>query len=138
MRRIALLAASLLLMATATAQERPLLSRAALDSLMNTPLSAHSGGVIKASTRHIELGEIEVIANMREGVKTACCIFDNVKKKIILFYVGDVTPAEMTAYIKEKLPRYMVPNVVRQLDEMPFTPNGKIDRNGLKTMYENK
>ena len=68
----------------------------------------------------------------------ACCIFDNVKKKIILFYVGDATPAEMTTYIKEKLPRYMVPNVVRQLDEMPFTPNGKIDRNGLKTMYENK
>lgn len=59
MRRIALLAASLLLMATATAQERPLLSRAALDSLMNSPLSAHSGGVIKASTRHIELGEID-------------------------------------------------------------------------------
>ena len=50
----------------------------------------------------------------------------------------DATPAEMTTYIKEKLPRYMVPNVVRQLDEMPFTPNGKIDRNGLKTVYENK
>ena len=86
----------------------------------------------------IELGEIEVIANMREGVKTACCIFDNVKKKIILFYAGDVTPADMTTYIKEKLPRYMVPNVARQLEEMPFTPNGKIARNGLKMMYENK
>jgi len=93
---------------------------------------------IKHMGHRIELGEIEVIANMREGVKTACCIFDNVKKKIILFYVGDVTPAEMTTYIKEKLPRYMVPNVVRQLGEMPFTPNGKIDRNGLKTMYETK
>ena len=93
---------------------------------------------IKHMGHRIELGEIEVIANMRESVKTACCIFDNVKKKIILFYVGVVTPAEMTAYIKEKLPRYMVPNVVRQLDEMPFTPNGKIDRNGLKMMYENK
>ena len=93
---------------------------------------------IKHMGHRIELGEIEVIANMLGGVKTACCIFDNVKKKIILFYVGDVTPAEMTTYIKEKLPRYMVPNVVRQLDEMPFTPNGKIDRNGLKMMYENK
>ena len=93
---------------------------------------------IKHMGHRIELGEIEVIANMREGVKTACCIFDNVKKKIILFYVGECSPAEMTTYIKEKLPRYMVPNVVRQLDEMPFTPNGKIDRNGLKTMYEAK
>ncbi len=93
---------------------------------------------IKHMGHRIELGEIEVIANMMEGVKTACCIFDQVKKKIILFYVGDPTPAEMTGYIKEKLPRYMVPNVVRQLAEMPFTPNGKIDRNGLKGMYENK
>ena len=93
---------------------------------------------IKHMGNRIELGEIEVIVNMCEGVKTACCIFDQVKKKIILFYAGDVTPADMTTYIKEKLPRYMVPNVVRQLDEMPFTPNGKIDRNGLKTMYEAK
>ena len=52
--------------------------------------------------------------------------------------MGECSPAEMTTYIKEKLPRYMVPNVVRQLDEMHFTPNGKIDRNGLKMMYENK
>ncbi len=93
---------------------------------------------IKHMGHRIELGEIEVIANMMEGVKTACCIFDHVKKKIILFYVGDAAPAEMTGYIKEKLPRYMVPNVVRQLPEMPFTPNGKIDRNGLKGMYEKK
>ena len=37
---------------------------------------------------------------------------------------------------KSKLPRYMVPNVIRQLDTMPLTANGKIDRNLLKQMYE--
>ena len=66
----------------------------------------------------------------------ACCIFDNVKKKIILFYAGQPEVSEMAAYIKEKLPRYMVPNVIRALEAMPFTPNGKIDRNLLKSMYE--
>jgi len=30
----------------------------------------------------------------------------------------------------------MVPNVIRQLDAMPLTPNGKIDRNLLKRWYE--
>ena len=45
----------------------------------------------------------------------------------------------MSLYIKGKLPRYMVPNVIRQLEQLPFTPNGKVDRNLLKQWYnENK
>ena len=92
---------------------------------------------IKHMGHRIELGEIEVITNMHDAVKTACCIFDNVKKKIILYYVGDITPGDMSNYIKGKLPRYMVPNVIKQLETMPFTPNGKIDRNLLKKQYEN-
>ena len=91
---------------------------------------------IKHMGHRIELGEIEVVANMLPGVSSACALFDNEKKKIILFYAGQPALGEMASYIKEKLPRYMVPNVIRQLDAMPFTPNGKIDRNLLKTMYE--
>ena len=91
---------------------------------------------IKHMGHRIELGEIEVIVNMHEQVKTACCIFDNDKKKIVLFYVGDISASDMAAYIKEKLPRYMVPNVIKSLDAMPFTPNGKIDRVELKEIYQ--
>ncbi|HHU72153.1 MAG TPA: amino acid adenylation domain-containing protein, partial [Clostridiales bacterium] len=87
---------------------------------------------IKHMGHRIELGEIEIVANMMKNIQTACCLFDNVKKKIILFYVGDVTSAEVANYLKEKLPRYMVPNVIRALDKMPLTANGKIDRVGLK------
>lgn len=93
---------------------------------------------IKHMGHRIELGEIETIVNMHPEVKISCCIFDNEKKKIVLFYVGDVESGVLTAYIKEKLPRYMVPNVIRQLEIMPFTPNGKIDRNLLKSIYHNK
>lgn len=90
---------------------------------------------IKHMGHRIELGEIEVIVNMHPEVSTACCIFDNDKKKIVLYYVGSTDIKEVTTYIKEKLPRYMVPNVVKQLDEMPLTPNGKINRNLLKEQY---
>ena len=90
---------------------------------------------IKHMGHRIELGEIEVIVNMHDDVRSACCIFDNEKKKIVLYYVSDMEPRDMTAYIKEKLPRYMVPNVIRQLDAMPLTPNGKIDRNLLRQRY---
>ena len=93
---------------------------------------------IKHMGHRIELGEIEVIVNMHPQVRSACCIFDNEKKKIVLFYTGDITMADLTSYIKGKLPRYMIPNVTKQLEELPYTPNGKIDRNGLKNLYAGK
>ncbi len=91
---------------------------------------------IKHMGHRIELGEIETIVNMHEGVKTACCIFDGVKKKIVLYYVGDISSGDLATFIKGKLPRYMVPNVIKSLETMPLTPNGKIDRNLLKKWYE--
>ena len=93
---------------------------------------------IKHMGHRIELGEIEVIVNMHPEVRSACCIFDNEKKKIVLYYTGDLAVAELTAYVKSKLPRYMIPNVTRQLENLPLTPNGKIDRNLLKRLYLEK
>ena len=90
---------------------------------------------IKHMGHRIELGEIEVVANMHEAVRTACCVFDEEKKKIMLFYVGDIAPSALSGHMKGKLPRYMMPHLVRQLETMPFTPNGKIDRNFLKKQY---
>ncbi len=93
---------------------------------------------IKHMGHRIELGEIEVIVNMHPQVRSACCIFDNDKKKIVLYYTGEIETGELTGYIKEKLPRYMVPNVTKKLESLPLTANGKIDRNGLKTLYLKK
>ena len=87
---------------------------------------------IKHMGRRIELGEIEAAANTKDHVRSACCIFDPERKKIILYYMGGVAEDRLAAYLKEKLPRYMVPHLVRRLDQMPFTANGKIDRNMLK------
>lgn len=93
---------------------------------------------IKHMGHRIELGEIEIVANGMENIKSACSLFDEVKKKIILYFVGEVTPAQVATYLKEKLPRYMVPNVIKDLENMPLTANGKIDRVLLKEMYYNK
>lgn len=93
---------------------------------------------IKHMGHRIELGEIEVVANMQEDIKSACCIFDEVKKKIILYYVGDISKAEVAAFLKQKLPRYMVPNVIENIESMPLTSNGKINRVLLKESYKSK
>lgn len=93
---------------------------------------------IKHMGHRIELGEIEMVINQMEGIQSASCIFDDDKKKIILYYVGNVSKADVVNYCKEKLPRYMIPNLVEKLDFMPLTPNGKINRLALKEKYLNR
>lgn len=93
---------------------------------------------IKHMGHRIELGEIEMVMNQMEGIQSVSCIFDNDKKKIIMYYVGDVTKADAVNYCKDKLPRYMIPNLVEKLDVMPLTSNGKINRLALKEMYTNR
>ena len=88
---------------------------------------------IKHMGHRIELGEIEAVANWHEDVSGACALYDGEKKRITLFYTGNVESHALSAYLKEKLPRYMLPQILRRLDEMPLTPNGKIDRNLLKS-----
>lgn len=87
---------------------------------------------IKLMGHRVELGEIEAAANLQDGIQYACCIFDDQKKKILLYYTGALKAAELAAHLGKKLPRYMLPGEYRQLDAMPRTPNGKIDRSQLK------
>ena len=85
---------------------------------------------IKHMGHRIELGEIEAAANTCSGVGSSCCVYDGETQKITLFYSGEVSA--LRTFLKEKLPRYMLPHSLVQLDTMPLTPNGKIDRNLLK------
>lgn len=90
---------------------------------------------IKHMGHRIELGEIEVNVNMCDGINSSCSVYDNESGKIVLYYVGDVVKKELTTYLKERLPRYMIPNYIEQLDMMPLTSNGKMDRVTLKQQY---
>ena len=87
---------------------------------------------IKHMGHRIELGEIEASVYRLEGIKMACCVYDKVRNKIRLFYVGDISAKEVTERLKELLPRYMMPNSVKQIEKMPLKANGKIDREGLQ------
>lgn len=93
---------------------------------------------IKHMGHRIELGEIEVNVNMLEEIKMAGCIYDDVKNKIVLYYVGEIDEKDLAVSLKDKLPRYMIPNSIIRLDQMPTTMNGKIDRVVLKNNYQKR
>lgn len=96
---------------------------------------ARKDNQIKHMGYRIELTEIEAAANTVQGITSACCIFDDISKKIVLYYTGEIEKNKITGYLKEKLPRYMIPNTVRLLDTMPYTLSGKINRMSLKEKY---
>lgn len=93
---------------------------------------------IKHMGHRIELGEVEANVNMLEEIRFCGCIYDGERGKIILYYVGDIAEAELVQTLKSMLPRYMLPNLTVRMERMPLTANGKIDRVGLKKMYEEK
>ncbi len=83
---------------------------------------------IKHMGQRIELGEIEVSAMSVDGVTRACCLYDEKKKKILLYYTGEADKENVTALLQKKLPQYMMPGRTVRIDEMPMNKNGKIDR----------
>lgn len=89
---------------------------------------------IKHMGHRIELGEIEGSVNCMEKIAGGCCIYDEEKKNCIIL-CGRSTADRGACLLKERLPRYMVPGVLRQVDRLPLTLNGKVDRMKLKEMY---
>lgn len=91
---------------------------------------------VKHNGNRIELGEIEVAVNALDGVTGAACIHDSQEDKIVLYYTtasGD--ELDIINLVKDKLPKYMFPNVINRIDAMPHNMNGKIDRIALKHNY---
>lgn len=92
---------------------------------------------IKHMGRRIELGEIETAASSLDGVNTNCCIYDEQKKRIVIFYVGSLNHYDFIERLGKMIPSYMLPSEVIQLKVMPLNLNGKIDRVLLKNRLEN-
>jgi acyl carrier protein len=107
---------------------------------------------VKIRGFRIELGEIENILLNHEQVKEAVVIAGNKKndKYLCAYYVAEdkkqgaaTGPAqntnakdspghtELRAYVSFRLPPYMIPSYFVQIEKMPLTANGKINRKAL-------
>ncbi|MBQ2926404.1 MAG: D-alanine--poly(phosphoribitol) ligase, partial [Ruminiclostridium sp.] len=94
-------------------------------------------GQIKHMGYRIELGEIETALNSIPSIKEVACLFDRERDRIHCVYTGGEDSKALAKTARSILPRYMVPNIYHQLDEMPHNPNGKIDRPKLREEFLN-
>ncbi|GAA4089441.1 amino acid adenylation domain-containing protein [Mucilaginibacter panaciglaebae] len=91
---------------------------------------------VKINGFRVELGEIESVLNKSELVRSCVVLAKkgpDGNKRLIGYVVPKATLEKeaMMAYLKTKLPDYMVPATWIELDKMPLNSNGKIDRNAL-------
>lgn len=95
---------------------------------------------IKHQGYRIELGEIETAVGAVENVYECACLYDEEKSLIVLCCTGkDLSAKVILQGVRDRLPKYMLPNKCLFLDEMPHNANGKIDKKLLKQRYlENK
>ncbi|HCT92868.1 MAG TPA: AMP-dependent synthetase [Lachnospiraceae bacterium] len=93
---------------------------------------------IKHMGHRIELGEIDANVALVEAVRTCCTIYVQGEEKIVLFYVGDIDKRSLTKELKAKLPRYMLPNTMIAMEQLPLTANGKMNRLAMEEIYYNQ
>jgi len=91
---------------------------------------------IKHMGHRIELEEIETNINAVDGVMRACCLFDENRNKIVACYMGSTDKVQIVNEMRKNLPKYMIPNIFIQMEKLPITKNGKIDRKALRAIYE--
>ena len=93
---------------------------------------------IKHMGHRIELGEIETVVNAMEQIRMVCCVFDEKKERIVLFYASEeVCDKEIRNAIRSKLPSFMMPAAFCHLETLPMSKHDKIDRKKLLEMADN-
>ncbi|HEY9763710.1 MAG TPA: amino acid adenylation domain-containing protein [Trichocoleus sp.] len=96
---------------------------------------------VKIRGFRIELGEIETALGQHPNVRESIVIAreERGNQRLIAYVVSrhlkgttHLVP-ELRAFLKRKLPEFMVPSAFVMMDSLPITPNGKVDRRALPT-----
>ncbi|MBL6078114.1 amino acid adenylation domain-containing protein [Belnapia sp. T18] len=96
-------------------------------------------GQVKIRGYRIELGEVEAHLAAHPGVRQAVLAAlagpEADSRQLVAYVVGQdgTMPAaeELRAFLRGRLPQYMVPAVFVDMRELPLLPSGKIDRRAL-------
>jgi amino acid adenylation domain-containing protein len=96
---------------------------------------------VKIRGYRIELGEIEsMLSTYSETIQhNVVTVHETDDEKALVAYFAateTIEKSELKTYLLEQLPEYMVPSFFIQLESMPLTANGKIDRRKLPSISE--
>jgi len=98
---------------------------------------------VKVRGFRIELGEVEAALRGHAGVCEAVVVAraEESGARLVAYVVASgeevISSAELRRYVGERLPEYMVPAVIVELEELPLLPNGKLNRRALPATDEN-
>ncbi len=98
---------------------------------------------VKIRGYRIELGEIESVLQQNESISQAAvlAIASDQGSRLLAAYVvpaAGYNKEQLGAWLGERLPQYMIPQVWVTLQSLPLTPNGKIDRRALAEIEHNQ
>ncbi|MGQ0513749.1 phosphopantetheine-binding protein, partial [Bacillus sp. D-CC] len=80
-----------------------------------------------------------LLLQMSDHVKEAVVLVKEDRpgdKQLVAYVVGEGDTGEWREYLKKQLPHYMVPAYFFQIEGMPLTPNGKVNRKALLELEE--
>ncbi|NKE60129.1 amino acid adenylation domain-containing protein [Lentzea sp. PSKA42] len=93
---------------------------------------------VKIRGYRVEPGEVEVVIGDHPGVRDVVVVArdggPHGGKRLVAYVVAEgegVSGPVLRAWLRERVPEYMVPSVFVAMDGLPLTPNGKVDRRGL-------
>lgn len=90
---------------------------------------------VKIRGYRVELGEIENALMAVDGIEHAVVTAagKTAEKELCAYYVSkeEINPREIRDEIGKTLAKYMVPSYFVRLEELPLSPNGKINRKAL-------
>ncbi len=88
---------------------------------------------VKINGKRIELGEVEAAVVRNTKIDTAAAVYDKEDKNIYLYYKvnSPITVDEIKSELENILPDFMLPSVYMEIEQMPLSLNGKIDRDSL-------
>lgn len=91
---------------------------------------------VKVRGVRIELTEIENLLRAHRSVADVAVVDreDAMGNKYLCAYVvlnRKVEPGEIKQHLAKSLPDFMMPSAIMELDALPHTPNGKVDRQAL-------
>lgn len=95
---------------------------------------------VKLNGYRIELDEIELTIRAFNGVLNAVVSkVDNSSTSLLCaYYVSEeiISEVKLRQYLQDNLPHYMVPSLLFNIDRIPLTPNGKVDKAALPEINE--